>query len=167
MEKIVKELKLIGLLGLYFGSWLAGMMLIKYLILAEYHIKLSDVSMVLVGALVLSKVVLILDHVSLGNWVKNQPAWIDVILRTLFYMAGVLIVLLLEKSFEGRHEYHGFLNALQSIFEHADIYHVWLNFICISGALLFYNVLSVIYKNLGTKAIMKMFTSPIPTEESQ
>ncbi|WP_373034146.1 hypothetical protein, partial [Sulfurovum sp.] len=62
MGKILNEVKVIIVLGVYFASWLASMMLIKYLVLAEYHIKINDISMVLMGALVLSKVVLILEH---------------------------------------------------------------------------------------------------------
>lgn len=162
MGKILNELKVIVLLGLYFASWLASMMLIKYLVLAEYHIKIIDISMVLVGALVLSKVVLILEHVHLGNWVLNQPAWLEVLLRTLLYILGVFVILVLEKSFEGRHEYHSFIASLKSVFEHVDIYHVWLNFICVSSALLFYNIFSVIQRNLGTKKIIKMFITPLP-----
>lgn len=142
-------------------------MLIKYLVLAEYHIKINDISMVFLGALILSKVVLILEHVPLGNWIVNQPAWLEVLFRTLFYVLGVLVILLLEKAFEGRHEYHSFAASLQSVFKHADIYHVWLNLICVSSALLFYNILSVIHKNLGTKAIIQMFITPLPKEESK
>lgn len=167
MEKILHELKLIVLLALYFGSWIAGMMLIKYLLLAEYHIKINDISMVFLGALILSKAVLILEHVPLGNWIVNQPAWFEVLFRTLLYILGVLVILLLEKAFEGRHEYHSFAASLRSVFQHADIYHVWLNFICVSGALLFYNILSVIHRNLGTKAMIKMFITPLPKEDGR
>ena len=167
VEKILNEIKVIALLALYFGSWLAGMMLIKYLVLAEYHIKINDISMVFLGALILSKAVLILEHVPLGNWVINQPAWLEVMLRTLLYILGVFVILLLEKAFEGRHEYQSFIASLQSVFEHADIYHVWLNFICVSGALLFYNILSVIHRNLGTKGIIKMFITPLPEKDGK
>lgn len=167
MDKILNELKVIVLLALYFGSWIAGMMLIKYLVLAEYHIKINGISMVFLGALILSKAVLILEHVPLGKWIVNQPAWLEVLFRTLLYVLGVFVILLIEKAFEGRHEYNSFTASLQSVFEHADIYHVWLNFICVSGALLFYNILSVIHRNLGTKEIIKMFITPLPKEDSK
>ena len=166
-EKILNELKVIVLLALYFAAWIAGMMLIKYLILAEYHIKINDISMILVGALILSKSVLILEHVPLGNWISSQPAWLEVVLRTLLYVFGVFVVLLLEKAFEGRHEHHGFIASLESVFEHKDIYHVWLNFICVSGALFFYNIFSVIQRNLGTKAFIKIFITPLPEEDNK
>ncbi|WP_373034148.1 hypothetical protein [Sulfurovum sp.] len=39
MGKILNEAKVIIVLGVYFASWLASMMLIKYLVLAGYHIK--------------------------------------------------------------------------------------------------------------------------------
>jgi len=167
MQKVLNELKIIALLALYFGFWLAGMMLIKYLLLAEYHIEFNDVSMALVGALVLSKVVLILEHVPLGNWVKQQPAWIEVVLRTLLYIFGVFVVLVLEKAYEGRHEYHGFTASLSSVFEDGDFYHVWLNIVCLSGALLSYNILSVLHRYLGSEGIIKMFMTPLPKDNQK
>jgi hypothetical protein len=81
-----------------------------------------------------------------------------------FYIFGVFVVLLLEKGFEGRHEHGGFTAALTSVFESADIYHVWLNFICLSVALLSYNVLSVVRKNLGKGALLSMFIRPLPDD---
>ena len=137
-------------------------MVLKKLILAEYRIEFHGLSMVLIGALVLAKVVLVLEHVPLGTWIRTQPAVFDVILRTALYSLGVLIVLLLEKAFDGRHEYGGFGPALMAVFKHADIFHVWVNTICLSGALLVYNTLSIIRKHLGKGGQMKLLLSPPP-----
>ena len=161
VSKLVHELKAIGLLTLYFGCWLAVLLLVKELVLAEYQIKYSDMSIALIGALVLSKVVLLLERVPLGVWVHRQPAWVDVLLRTTFYTFGVLVVMLLEKGLDGRHQYGGFTASLRSVFQHADIYHVWLNAICISGALLVYNIFSVIRRRLGERGLLKLFLTPL------
>ena len=80
--------------------------------LAEYQIEFRHYSMALVGALILAKVVLLLEHVSLGAWVRVQPAWVDIALRTVLYSIGVLVVMTLEKGFEGRHEHGSFGNAV-------------------------------------------------------
>jgi hypothetical protein len=117
-----------------------------------------------VGALVLSKVVLVLEHVSLGAWVQARPAWVGVILRTAMYTLGVAVVLALEKGFEGRHEYGGFGPALQQLFQHVDVHHVWVNTIVLSGALLGYNALSVVRCHVGKGGLVRMFLSPLPEE---
>ena len=164
-QSVRHELRSILLVTLYFLVWIGGLMLIKTLVLAEYQIEFHQWSMVLVGSLVLAKVVLILEHVPLGRWTRGRPAWVDVALRTVLYSLGVLVVLLLEKGFEGRHEHGGFLPSVVAIFQDADAPHVWANTICLSGALLFYNLLSVLRQQLGEGGLVRVFLSPLPEPE--
>jgi hypothetical protein len=133
---------------------------LKVLILEDYQIHFGGFSMVLVGALILAKVVLILEHVSLGSWLRGQPVLVDVVLRTLLYALGTLVVMLLEKGFESRHEHGGFGPALMNVFQHRDIPHVWANTICVTGALLFYNLLSALNRHLGSGGLAEVFLSP-------
>jgi hypothetical protein len=163
-QKLKRELWAVALAALYFAAWIGALVLLKMLILAEYQIAFHGLSMALIGALVLAKVVLVLEHVPLGAWMRTQPAFVDIIFRTVLYALGVLVVLLLEKAFDGRHEYGGFGPSLMAVFQHADVYHVWANAICLSGALLGYNMLSVIRKRLGKGGLMQLFLSPLPEE---
>jgi hypothetical protein len=158
-EKIKHELKAVVLVTLFFAAWLGVFMGLKILILDEYHIQFGGLSKVLVGSLVLAKVVLILEHVSLGAWLRNQPVIADVIVRTLLYALGTLIVILLEKAFESRHEQGGFGPALMGVFQHRDMPHVWANTICVTAALLFYNLLSALNHHLGTGGLARVFLS--------
>ena len=162
MQKLKHELTALGLLMLYFGCWIAGAIFLKQLVLAEYHIPFGQLSLALIGALILAKVVLILEDVSLGEWVRTRPAWVDIVLRTLLYSIGVIVVLLLEKGLEGRREHGGFVPALRALYDSADVSHVWANAICISAALLFYNALSVVRAQLGGKAFLNLFLTPLP-----
>ena len=161
-QKLKHEIVAVALLTFYFGCWLGALVLLKYLVLAEYQIAFYGLSAALVGALVLAKVVLVLEHVSLGAWVRARPAWVDVVLRTALYSFGVFVVLLLEKAFKGRHEYDSFGASMIAVFQQADAIHVWLNTICLSTALLSYNMLSVIRRRLGKGALLRMFMSPLP-----
>lgn len=162
VEKVKHEIVSVVVLTLYFLAWLGFLMLLKYLLLANYSIEYFDMSKAFVGALVLAKVVLVLEYVSFGKWVRARPAWVDVALRTLLYTFGVFIVMVAEKAFEQRHDYGGFLQAVRGLFFHVEIYHLWLSLICVSAALLSYNVLSVIHKNLGIGALLKMMMKPLP-----
>jgi hypothetical protein len=156
-QKAKHELKAVVLVTLFFAAWLGVLMGLKVLILEDYQIRFGSVSAVLIGALILAKVVLILEHVSLGSWLRNQPVLADVILRTLLYAFGTLAVILLEKAFESRHEQGGFGPALMNVFQHRDMPHVWANTICVTGALLFYNLLSVLNHHLGTGELARVF----------
>jgi hypothetical protein len=75
---------------------------------------------------------------------------------------GVVVVMVLEKGFEGRHEHGGVGHAIQAALQGTDCYHVWINSICIAGALLFYNILSVIRAHLGEGGLLGLFRSPLP-----
>lgn len=160
-QQLKHEIAAVISLTFYFVCWLGALLLLKYLLLAEYQIAFSGLSVALLGALVLAKVVLVLEHVSLGAWVHARPAWVGVVLRTALYVFGVFVVLLLEKAFEGRHEYDSFGASLIAVFQHADVHHVWLNTICLSAALLSYNILSVVRKRLGKGALLQMFLTPL------
>jgi hypothetical protein len=163
-QRLMPEIKAVAISTLYFGCWIGALLLLKSLILAEYKIAFTGWSMVVVGALILSKVVLLLEHVSLGALVRNRPAWVDVLLRTILYSLGVALVLIIDKGIESRHEYGGILQAVQQLFYHEDFQHVCANTICISGALLGYNTLSAVQKQFGKGALMRIFLSPYPDE---
>jgi len=159
-SKLKEELASVALYTLFFGAWFAMFILLKTLILAEYEIRFSGLSAAFVGALILAKVVLLLEHVSFGEGIARRPAWLEVVVRTVLYGAGVLLVLLLEKAFEVRHEKGGLLRALAGILYHEDIPHVVANAIVASCALLVFNLLSLLRKRLGPGALLGMLRAP-------
>jgi hypothetical protein len=163
-QKLKKEIKVVALAAFYFATWIGVLIILKELVLAEYRIEFRGLSLAVVGALVLAKVVLVLEHVPFGAWIRTRPALLDVILRTVLYSLGMVVVLLLEKAFEGRHEHGGFVPSLVSVFRHAEIHHVWVNTICLSGALLGYNALSVVRRHLGEGGLLRLFLSPLQEE---
>jgi len=163
-QKLKDEIKAVAITTLYFATWLGCLVLLKKLILAEYQIEFHGLSVALIGALILAKVVLVLEHVSLGTWVRNHTALIEVVLRTVLYAFGVFVVLVLERAFEGRHEFGGFGSSLMAVFREAKDHHVWANTICLSSALLGYNVLSVVRRHLGEGGLFRLFMLPLPEE---
>jgi uncharacterized membrane protein len=156
-QKIMEEIKRIGIVALYFALCFGVMMLCKRLILAEYEIEFRGVTFALVGALVVAKVVVLLEKVSLGQWVRNHPVVVDIILRTLIYTIGVLVVFLLEKAFESRHERGGFGPSLMAVFQHRDIHHVWASTIGVFVALLGFNTFSILKRRFGGHELKRFF----------
>lgn len=165
LAKLRHELNALLAAALYFGGWIAMLLAIKSLVLAEYHIEFRHYSLAVVGALILSKVVLIFEHVPFGPRVKAAPAWVDVLLRTALYSAGVVVVMALEKGIEGRHEHGGFGGAVEAAVKNADAPHLWANAICITGALLVYNFVSVIRRHLGEGGVVGVLARPMPPEK--
>lgn len=160
----MNEIRTVVLVTLYFAAWLGVLLVLKKLILAEYRIAFHGMSMALIGALVLAKVVLVLEHVQMGPWVRSKPVLLNIALRTALYASGVIVVLLLERGFDGYREHGGFGLSLAAVFQHPDIHHVWANAICISGALLGFNILSVVQRQLGEGGLSRLLLSPYSEE---
>jgi hypothetical protein len=159
-QRLTKEAEEVALTTLYFAVWLGVLVLFKRLILADYRIEFHGLSLALVGALIIAKVVLVLEHVPLGPWARRHAALVEVVLRTLLYTLGVAVVLLLEKAFESRHEQGGFGAALAGVLQHRDIAHVWANTICMGSALLVFNALSILRRHLGEGRLVALFLAP-------
>jgi hypothetical protein len=164
--KLKHELKAVALTTLYFAVWLGVLVLLKRLVLADYQIEFRGLSVAIVGALIIAKVVLVLEHVPMGFWFQKQPAVFDVVLRTALYGVGVAAVLLLEKAFESRKEYGGFGRAVFGVFHHRDIRHVWANAVGLTWALMGFNALSILRGHFGDRELAAAFLSPALEESS-
>jgi hypothetical protein len=160
-EKVIQEIKSIFWTSLYFFIWFGGLMVIKVLLLREYQIEFVGLTMVIVSSLVVAKVVLVLECVRIP-FSQGQQVWFEVLVRTMLYISGVFVVLVLEKSFEARHEYGGMLEAMTNLADHSDIYHIWVNVISVSGALLLFNMWTIVKNHYGADMFLKLMRTPVP-----
>ncbi len=158
-QKVVKEIKEILSMTLYFLFFLGLLVILKKLILEDYQIEFAGLSTAIIGALVMAKVVLLMELIPRGRWVRRQSAIVDSLLRTILYTIGVLVVMLLEKAFESRHEEGGFGPALQHVFRNRDIYQVWAGTIVVGFSLFGYNLMSVMRKYIGKHQLTNLYFS--------
>ncbi len=157
-DKIVNELRAIFWVSLYFFTWFGALSLVKYLLLQEYNIDFSGLAVVLLGTVVAAKVVLILENVPLP-WFSKKAAILEVLARSILYLLGAIVVLLLEKAIEARHDYGGFLGALKHITSHINFYHSAADIICVFGAIFIFNLASQLKNELGLDNFRGMFLS--------
>jgi hypothetical protein len=160
-ERAKNEIRELGLIALCFAGWFLALMTLKRLVLAEYQIQAGGLAFALIGALVVAKVVAILEHVSLGVWLRRLPAVVDVAVGTLLYTGGVALVLWLEKAFDLRHEAGGFGAAFASAFAHRDANHVWAAAIGVGLGLLGFDAFSLVRKHLGEGGLRRLFATPL------
>jgi len=71
-QELIGETKSFGLLTLYFTVWFEMIVFVKWLVLAQYQIEFSGASLAFVGALIVAKVVIVAEHLSLGQWVRRR-----------------------------------------------------------------------------------------------
>jgi hypothetical protein len=159
LKKIFEEIKIITRTAAYFALVFILMMIMKKLNLKDYDIEFSGMSQAIIGSLIMAKVIVLMELISLGGWVQRKPAIVDVMIRTLLYTCGVLIAIVLEKAFEKRHIAGGFGNAIFYVFNNRDMYHVWATTIGAAASIFIYNAFSIVKKVLGEKGLAKLFFS--------
>ncbi len=159
MKKLLHEIKSIARISSYFAVVFLLMMVMKKLYLEDYDIAFTGISQALIGALIMAKVIVLVDLISFGEWLKRLPAIYDVVFRTIIYTLGVVIVIILEKAFENRHKVSGFGDAISYVFSHRDIYHVWAQTIGVSLSLLAYNAFTIFQMRMGEKGVARLFLS--------
>jgi hypothetical protein len=157
LKKIWEEIIAIARTAAYFAIVFILMMVMKKLYLKDYDIEFTGLSQALIGALIMSKVIILMELITLGQWVQRQPAIVDTTLRTLLYAGGVLIVMILEKAFESRHQAGSYGDAISYVFSHRDIYHVWATTIGAGASILVYNAFSVVQRKMGKNGLKKLF----------
>jgi len=88
----------VGLITLYFFTCFALFMIIKKLVLFEHKISFYGWSTALVGALLMGKVVFLIDKLPIHKWLKHLPPINEILFKALVYTILVFAVIVLEKT---------------------------------------------------------------------
>jgi hypothetical protein len=98
LDKVKKEMIDVGLITLYFFTCFAIFMIIKKLVLFEYKISFYGWSTAVVGALIMGKVVFIIDKMPIHKWLKHLKPIYEILFKAIVYTLLVFIVSVLEKT---------------------------------------------------------------------
>ena len=160
IEKVKHELKEVGIVTLYFLICFGIILLLKKLFLAEYKVQFNALSAAVIGALVIGKVVVVLDKTRIGNrFQQSHAAFLDVFYRSLVYTFFVGLVVAAEKVFHASHETDGFVSAVLHALEKTDINHFWATVIGVFLSFVGFNVLSTVSRRLGEGELVRLFFS--------
>ena len=156
LTKAKHELREVGLVTLYFLFCFGIILTLKKLFLAEYQIEFYAISVVVVGALVAGKVVVLLDHTPLGTrFAANQPPGLAAICKTLVYAAVAFLVIVGEKIFHAYRENGSFGRAVSEMWAHLDWNVVFAKLICVTFAFAGYHLFVATDRRLGKGALWR------------
>ena len=96
---VTKEIKRVGLVTLFFLVGFGLILLLKKLFLAQYSIEFSGLSKAVFGALLVGKVVVILDHTRFVQQFRRYPRYVSVLYQTSLYTLAVFFLGVCEKVF--------------------------------------------------------------------
>lgn len=147
--RIKEELREIGLVTLYFLSCYLVFLLLKKLLLEQYHVEITVFHTAVIGALVTAKVVVLLDKTSFGNGFRSAPVIAHVLWRSVSYTAVVFMVTLIERLFELYRENSDLSAAVAGLWAGRDFQHFLAMNLGVAISFLIYNTFAEIDRHLG------------------
>lgn len=168
LTKIKHEAKEVGCVTLYFFFWFGIMLTFKKLLLADYQVDVQVVSLAAVSALIVAKIVIILDHTAAGNrFDSHHPLWLAAMYKTLIYLGVAFVVFFLEKLFHAFRETGGLHPAMLEVWEAKDWNLMLMKLLSVGLSFLAYNLYVGLDHRLGDGMLRsKIFERPEPFHET-
>jgi hypothetical protein len=98
--RIRKELREIGLVTVYFLACFLFFLTLEKLLLERYDPRITVFHTAVIGALVVAKVVVLLEKTSFGDRFRENRRFVHLLWRSLGYTAVVFVVTLGERWFD-------------------------------------------------------------------
>ena len=157
LQKLKKEIIEILLVTAYFLLCFGVLIFIKKLTLAQVDVEYYGFSAALVGALVMSKVVIILDKTRIGKIYIRQALYKNVLIKSIIYTFVVSFILFLENLIHTLLEGETFVEAIKTIASHRDPLQFRLILIASFLSLASYNVIIAIRDSMDHGELTKLF----------
>lgn len=154
------EVKQVALVSLYFFFCFSVVLTLKKLLLADYMIEVNALSTAAIGALVVAKVVIVLDKTRAGTRFDAAfPLGLAALYKTLLYILATFVVLFLEKLFHAYRESGLLGQAIVAVWEHRDRNLILVKVLCIGLAFAVYHLFKGIDRRLGEGTLWRLVIS--------
>ena len=154
---IKHEAKELLIVTLFFLSGFLLILGLFALMLQDYDIHFNACAKALFGALVLAKVVLILRGRAFMQVFSNQYGVVRVLYKTMIYLAGVFVILTLERVVEAYEDVGGFLAALKHVVETPKIHHIMAVTLLVGILITAYNCWEELLREVGRERVVDAF----------
>ncbi|MGO9612674.1 MAG: hypothetical protein ACLPX5_06540 [Dissulfurispiraceae bacterium] len=161
MEKIFRTIKhevleLIPPTIFFFFSFCL-LILTQNLISRQYGIPLTSFVNAVIGALIVGKVVLIVDHFSFVNKFPQKPLLYNVVWKTLIYVLGALAVRYVEHLIEFARKYGGIVDGNIHLWNEMVWPRFWLIQMWLSVLFFIYCAFRELVRVLGREKVIRIF----------
>jgi hypothetical protein len=161
MRQVFRTLKRNYLLmlppALFFFLSFSLLKLTESLILREYGIPLTSFAGAAIGALIIAKVVLVVDHLSFTTKFSGKPLLHNVIWKSSIYFAATFTFRYVEQMVSSLREYGDFATANQQLLAGIVWPHFWLIQIWLVILLFIYCATRELIRAIGTEEVMRLF----------
>ncbi|HNP29066.1 MAG TPA: hypothetical protein PKK23_08485 [Nitrospirales bacterium] len=151
------EAREVGLVTLYFMLCFGFILTLKKLLLATYNIEFYAFSSAMVGALIVGKVVVVLDKTRAGTRLdRNHSLGAAALYKTMIYSLCTALVLVAEKMFHAYRESGTLSEALMVVWMHQDPHIILAKILCIGLAFMGYHLYAGVDRRLGEGRLRNM-----------
>jgi len=137
-------------------AFLLQLSIIK-LAVAQFSIPVTALSKAVIGALFAAKAVLILDETPLSRNLENYRRVFAVVVKTLLYGFGTLLLGYLERFLEALHKVRSFDGAVQEMVGQANLYRFFAWILGVTLVFAVYFTFAEINKRMGEGAFWSLF----------
>jgi hypothetical protein len=132
---------------------------LKKLLLANYQVEVQAFSTAAIGALVVAKVVIVMDKTRAGTrFDATLPLGLAALYKTLLYTLATFAVLFLEKLFHAYRESGMLGQAVVAAWEHRDRNIILAKVLCIGLAFAAYHLYAGLDRRLGEGTLRRLIT---------
>ena len=151
------EVQEFGLVTLYFFFCFGFILTLKKLMLASYDIEFYALSVAVIGALIVGKVVVVLDKTHAGTrFDAGHSLGAAALYKTMIYALFTALVLFAEKLFHAYRESGLLGEALMEVWTHRDRNVIFAKVLCIGLAFMGYHLYRGIDRRLGEGTLKRM-----------
>lgn len=160
LSALKHEIKDVALVSLYFFFCFSIVLTLKKLLLADYHVKVQALSTAAIGALIVAKIVIVLDKTRAGaRFDARLPLGLTALYKTLVYALATFAVLFLEKLFHAYRETGLFVQAVTEVWEQRDRNLMIAKVLCIGLSFFAYHLYAGLDRRLGEGTLRRLVTS--------
>jgi len=160
LSRAKQEAKEIGLVTLYFLFCFSLVLMLKKLLLASYDIEVFVLSTVVLSALIVGKVVVVLDKTRAGTRFDSTHALgAAALYKTLVYTAATFVVLFLEKVVHAYRESGLLGEAILAVWAHRDRNLILAKVLCVGLAFAGYHLYAGLDRRLGEGTLRRLVTT--------
>lgn len=164
-ERIRHEIREVLPPTIFFIVALNVLAVTKSLFLLEHGIRFTNFLGTTLLALVVAKVVVIVDKVGIVNRYPDKPLIYNTIWKTLIYIVATFVARVLETLFHAYQE----VSTLAAAWQHMAENVIWPHFIAVllwlSILFLTYVALRELTRSLGREKVIQMFFGPLKPSE--
>jgi hypothetical protein len=165
MHKSLQRLKdeLLGIIpaAVFFFIAFQLLALTRALILQEYGVHVSTFIAATIGALIVAKVVMIVDLLPFVNRFPHKPLAYNIIWKTAIYLLAAFVVRYVEHLIHFVRKYGDLIEANRHLLQEVVWPHFWLIQIWLLVLLLMYCTFRELIRVLGRQRVRALFFGPI------